>query len=54
MLDKRRGFISSTHLLAEVYNGYSKFSTSDENELMEQIILDDRRLKAMQLIAQTA
>ena len=28
--------------------------TIDENELMEQIIRDNRRLKAMQIIAQTA
>ena len=34
-------------IVAEIFTIY-------ENELMEQIIRDSRRLKAMQLIAQTA
>ena len=40
----------STNVIAIV----AEIFTIDENELMEQIIRDNRRFKAMQLIAQTA
>ena len=41
-------------IIIDVIAIVAEIFTIDENELMEQIIRDNRRLKAMQLIAQTA
>ena len=41
-------------IIIDVIAIVAEILTIDENELMEQIIRDNRRLKAMQLIAQTA
>ena len=41
-------------IIIEVIAIVAEIFTIDENELMEQIIRDNRRLKAMQIIAQTA
>ena len=41
-------------IIMDVIAIVAEIFTIDENELMEQIIRDNRRLKAMQLIAQTA
>lgn len=41
-------------IIIDVIAIVAEIFTIDENELMEQIIRDNRRFKAMQLIAQTA
>ena len=41
-------------IIIDVIAIVAEIFTIDENELMEQITRDNRRLKAMQLIAQTA
>ena len=41
-------------IIIDVIAIVAEIFTIDKNELMEQIIRDNRRLKAMQLIAQTA
>ena len=41
-------------IIMDVIAIVAEIFTIDENELMEQIIRDNRRLKAMQIIAQTA
>ena len=41
-------------IITEVISVVAEMLTLDEDELMTQIIQDSRRLKAMQLIAQTA
>ena len=41
-------------IITEVISVVAEMLTLDKDELMTQIIQDSRRLKAMQLIAQTA
>ena len=41
-------------IIIDVIAIVAEIFTIDENELMEQVIRDNRRLEAMQLIAQTA
>ena len=55
-VNRNRSPVSSLSwpIIIDVIAIVAEIFTIDENELMEQVIWDNRRLEAMQLITQTA